>query len=287
MYYYCTLHISHSSHSQQFGSQRKYKSAVLTSSTAIVIGGASSSVLAGKEGTNSVETTEIVTAKAVNTPTSSIVMTDLTAAASVTATVCASSNNAEMVVVNPVYSSNSATVGSPVLRNETECETSSSSCLASLTAVVSINPMINAERCTSSINAPLYSIGGPDKADSHHIIETKWSLETIDTYLQDNKLTMGCLLKLHDTIQATITSEKRKDDRSRDYYGRLFSALNYASYGRHLVELNNIIYRFTTVPDYGSVDFTVVKNPLSKLSVRESYLQQFCQACIERFAVPN
>jgi hypothetical protein len=143
--------------------------------------------------------------------------------------------------------------------------------------------MINAERCTSST---LPTIIVPDKADANHI-EAKWSSETIDTYLQDNKLTMGCLLKLHDTIQATIASERRKDNRSRDYYGRLFAALNYASYGRHLVELNNIVYQFTTVPDYGNVDFTVVKNPLSKLSVRESYLRQFCQACIERFAPPN
>ena len=252
IYHYCTLHIAHSSHSQQFGSQRKHTAPVSTDIdvTTTTATGPTASIGSGIVDVVSIETTANASSNA-----GSIVV-------------------ATVVTEDRAYKTTSPTRGSVIADHV-------------VNAASSNEKQSSSSSSSSSEPLPTTTTVTNDTADAHIVValheNAHWSLEEIDTYLQDNKSTMGSLLKIHHTIQASIASEQRKDIRSRDYYGRLFTALNYSSYGRQLVDLNNTIYHFTNVPDYGSVESSVVKNPLSKQSVRESYLRSFCQACIDRF----
>ena len=88
--------------------------------------------------------------------------------------------------------------------------------------------------------------------------------------------------KLHERIQSSISNERKKDNRHRNYYERLFGELDFAEYGRDLVYLNKNYYQ-CAVYDLAVMDLSDNKNPLSKKKVRAEYLASFCHGYINHF----
>jgi len=91
--------------------------------------------------------------------------------------------------------------------------------------------------------------------------------------------------KLHERIQSSISNERKKENRHKNYYERLFGELDFAEYGRDLVYLNENYYQ-CAVYDLAITDLSNNKNPLSKKKVRAEYLASFCRGYINQF-VPN
>ena len=106
------------------------------------------------------------------------------------------------------------------------------------------------------------------------------TLEAISNIL---KVTIGLesVQKLHERIQSSISNERKKEDRHRNFYERLFSELDFAEYGRDLVYLNDNYYQCAV---YNlAMDLSNNKNPLSKKKVRAEYLASFCRGYINHY----
>ena len=106
------------------------------------------------------------------------------------------------------------------------------------------------------------------------------SLEAISNIL---KVAIGLesVQKLHERIQSSISNERKKEDRHRNFYERLFSELDFAEYGRDLVYLNDNYYQCAV---YNlAMDLSNNKNPLSKKKVRAEYLASFCRGYINHY----
>jgi hypothetical protein len=106
------------------------------------------------------------------------------------------------------------------------------------------------------------------------------TLEAISNIL---KVTIGLesVQKLHERIQSSISNERKKEDRHRSFYERLFSELDFAEYGRDLVYLNDNYYQCAV---YNlAMDLSNNKNPLSTKKVRAEYLASFCRGYINHY----
>ena len=107
------------------------------------------------------------------------------------------------------------------------------------------------------------------------------TLEAISNFLKATP-DKESVQKLHERIQSSISNERKKDNRHRNYYERLFGELDFAEYGRDLVYLNENYYQ-CAVYDLAVMDLSDNKNPLSKKKVRAEYLASFCHGYINHF----
>ena len=106
---------------------------------------------------------------------------------------------------------------------------------------------------------------------------------TIEAISNILKVTIGLesVQKLHERIQSSILNERKKEDRHRNFYERLFSELDFAEYGRDLVYLNDNYYQCAVCNL--AMDLSNNKNPLSKKKVRAEYLASFCRGYINHY----
>ena len=108
------------------------------------------------------------------------------------------------------------------------------------------------------------------------------TLEAISNALKAT-LDKESVQKLHERIQSSISNERKKDNRHRNYYERLFGELDLAEYGRDLVYLNDNYYQCAVCDVAALIDLSNNKNPLSKKKVRAEYLASFCRGYINHF----
>ena len=108
------------------------------------------------------------------------------------------------------------------------------------------------------------------------------TLEAISNALKAT-LDKESVQKLHERIQSSISNERKKDNRHRNYYERLFGELDFAEYGRDLVYLNDNYYQCAVCDVAALIDLSNNKNPLSKKKVRAEYLASFCRGYINHF----